>query len=143
MAGPIKALSLAGLAIAVLALPAFAQSRSPACSLESDQAALDQLWNRIRSEKLYEDWTRPECVMLIAKRCEGGWVHASTHEKHTPACGGDPNTIPAIDHFSIQKSTGRILWTEITSGDELPFEFICTRTKCAKSVAPPRSASSP
>jgi len=125
------------LAFALLASPAFAQTKLPGCGSKADDAALGLLWQRIRSERLYEDWTRPdECVVLIAERCEGGWVDASTHEKHTPACGGDPGTIPAVDHFRIQKATGRMLWTEVTTGDELPFEAICAHRKCAKAAAP-------
>ena len=93
---------------------------------------------RITGERLYEGWTSSSCLSLLSL-CQSDHVLTSIHEKHDKACGGDPVTHPAIDHFRIDKKSGTIEWMDATSGDYLPFEALCAKTKCAKTAAPSTS----
>jgi hypothetical protein len=123
-------------ALCLLTLTSRAEDARP-CQRGEAGAAEHLLMKRVEHERLYDGQHKASCLSY-ASLCTADRVLTSIHEKHDETCGGDPRTAPAIDHFAIDKKTRAIEWMEITSGDMLPFEFICMKTACAKSTAPPR-----
>ena len=99
------------------------------CQRGEAEPAIEGLAARVAREHLYQDWTRQSCLSF-SSLCEAGHVLVSIHEKHDKVCGGDPSTFPAIDHFRIDKKTGRIEWLDVATGDYLPFESVCSKAKC-------------
>jgi len=106
------------------------------CKGDEADAAERLLVKRVEQERLYDGRHKAACLSY-GSLCTSDRVLVSVYEKHGEACGGDPNTAPAIDHFAIGKKNHAIEWMDSTSGDMLPFEAICARTPCAKSTAPP------
>jgi hypothetical protein len=136
---PPKASALLLALAASLPLPAFAAEGSHQCGDEDANLAFARLHVRIQREHLYAGHARGEreCVFYEPQPCDSMWVHVSVHERHDEVCGGDPATAPALDHFRVHRKTGLIEWVDFTSGDYVPFEYVCTYRPCAKSAAPP------
>jgi hypothetical protein len=131
-----RALTLGASALATLLTSIVHAEDARICRPGEADTAIQRVMKRVEEARLYEGRLLPACLSFLSL-CASGHVLISIHEKHNEACGGDPSTSPAIDHFKIHKTSGSIQWMDVASGDYLPFERLCAHTTCAKPVTEP------
>lgn len=51
-----------------------------------------------------------------------GWYQVVLREFHSEDSGFDPNVAPALAHFYLRESDGKIEWYDLVEGSRRPFE---------------------
>ncbi len=75
------------------------------------------LRHRLFSDKVFT--ALPKGVRLFldpSAEAEDGWLFVSLRENHEPGSGYDPDVSPAIEHFRIRVSDGKIEWMDVVKG---------------------------
>jgi hypothetical protein len=115
-------------AVAAGAAPASAPQSAPVFQPPGchggEDASVSRLAARVRRERLYADWARPDCLDYIVDRCSARTVEVSLHERHDARCGGDPATAPRVDSFRVWRRSSRIDWYALDDDAWRPFERI-------------------
>lgn len=88
------------------------------------EAALGVLRLRLFSEGGFADLPKGVTLALEvdADPEAKGWYQVVLREFHSEDSGFDPNVAPAIAHFYLRESDGKIEWYDLVEGNRRPFE---------------------
>lgn len=94
---------------------------------DSDEGAVDILYNRLRMDGVYDDGSMENFSYGIEYM--DGWGatayrdyrDVAIREVHREGGPGDPNTAPIVDRFRIYPCTGELLWWHPLFGEFMPY----------------------
>ncbi len=94
---------------------------------DSDEGAIDILYNRLAEDAVYDPISMENFSYGIEYL--GGWESGAyrdyrdvaIREVHREGGAGDPNTAPIVDRFRIYSRTGEILWWHPLYGELVPY----------------------
>lgn len=52
---------------------------------------------------------------------EDGWLMVTVRQRNGEGSGGDPNVAPALVHFHIRDSDGKIEWYDVVNDERRPY----------------------
>jgi hypothetical protein len=93
-------------AIALL-FPAFMQGGPKTHPLGED-VALNLLLRTLERDHVYDKRISLDCVTFDTENITRIYFEFALREKHTPKCGGDPETSPVIDRYRVNRASGKI-----------------------------------
>lgn len=94
------------LLLAVIAPGSNVEAKTPL----TEEQALNHLISRIQKDKLYDSWATLSCLSIFVEDKTKKYFDIAIREKHNERCPGDPATAPIVDHFRVDRSTGKIQW---------------------------------
>lgn len=83
--------------------------------------AIQFLKKKLRGFKKTDSWLTGNCVTYRAERRSNEWI-VELHERHNEDCWGDPNTMPLIAQFKINKKSYEIVCYDIMNDKYIPLE---------------------
>lgn len=96
----------------------------------TEKQALDDLVSRIRADKVYASWTALRCLLFTTESATDSDFDFAVLEKHGDGCPGDPDTMPVVDRFRVDRRTGVIRWYDVVMDAYRPYQsFLESRGK--------------
>lgn len=96
-------------------------------SLDSDEGAIEILYNRLVADSVYDRAAMEDFSYSIEYMdgCEPevyrDYRDVAIREIHRCGGSGDPDTAPIVDRFRIYPCTGEILWWHPLYGENVPY----------------------
>lgn len=88
-------------------------------SVRSEEQAVERVAASVARHKLTR--LSPECLTFTADKTPGGYT-VEVREKHSPQCGGDPETAPRLFSYEIDQASGRMRIDDPVSGELRPID---------------------
>jgi len=128
----LRPLVLTFLFLACLSAPGFSQEKKWPFN---DQTLRDAAFAALRL-KLFQDGAFPPMPKGISLFLDGdeepqdGWFMVTVRELHGEDSGADPNVAPALAHFYVRASDGRIEWYDVVEDQRRPWaDFLRDRAQ--------------
>lgn len=93
---------------AVLLLIWFAISTQAGSPRLSEDAALDRLLRTLKHDHVYQHRISIDCISFSTEETTHAYFQFLLRENHTPKCGGDPETMPAIDRYRVFRGSKKL-----------------------------------
>jgi hypothetical protein len=105
---------------AVLVSAALAEG-APSRPLDED-AALALLERTLKRDRVYEKRISWDCIAYGTEDTTNAFFQFVLHEIHNAKCGGDPETIPAIDRYRVYRRSAKIEQWQATDDTWQPYK---------------------
>ena len=109
-------------AIATVLIPTTVAQPGPRSHLLNEDAALDLLQRTLKRDGAYEKRISFDCIAYGTEEMKNAYFEFVLREIHNSKCGGDPETSPAIDHYRVYRSSGKIQQWEPTEDKWQPYK---------------------
>ena len=93
--------------IAVVLMSAAVAESARSRPLDED-AALSLLQRTLKRDRIYEKRISLDCIAYGTEETTNAYFEFVLREIHNAKCGGDPETIPAIDRYRVYRRSGKI-----------------------------------
>jgi hypothetical protein len=117
-------MSLLKIGMLALLLTCLIASTAGAKSLLTEEQAFDTLFKQIQKDKLYDSWTKLDCLSFVTEETTKSYFDFAIREKHDDKCPGDPNISPIVDRFRVNRITGKIQWFDPLDGEYKPYKAV-------------------
>jgi hypothetical protein len=89
----------------------------------TERQALDVLVSRIKMDKVYDSWApNLSCLLFLTEEKANNYFDFAIREKHGDGCPGDPNTVPIVDRFRVNRVTKSIQWYDPAEDELRPYK---------------------